>query len=154
MVLFNTIEMILQENNTTKIQLKKWYKNPAGQHYKKIILDLFKDSGYQLSFEPGRSLIAEAGVLITKVIRNKKTKDKHFIKFIPDFRALWLDNWIDGPSAIGSEKGIPISIKSTPFCGNCCIKLRELSKSGSPAVKNIPRAFLLFFLSWLKVSYT
>ena len=47
--------------------------------YKKIILDLFKDSDYQLSFEPGRSLIAEAGVLITKVIRNKKTKDKHFI---------------------------------------------------------------------------
>ena len=39
MVLFNTIEMILQENNTTKTQLKKWYKNPAGQHYKKIILN-------------------------------------------------------------------------------------------------------------------
>ena len=39
MVLFNTIEMILQENNTTKTQLKKWYKSPAGQHYRKIILN-------------------------------------------------------------------------------------------------------------------
>ena len=39
MVLFNTIEMILQENNTTKTQLKKWYKSPAGQHYIKIILN-------------------------------------------------------------------------------------------------------------------
>ena len=47
--------------------------------YKRIILDLFNGTDYKLSFEPGRSLIAEAGVLITKVIRNKKTKDKNFI---------------------------------------------------------------------------
>ena len=39
MVLFNTIEMILKENNTTKTQLKKWYKSPAGQHYRKTILN-------------------------------------------------------------------------------------------------------------------
>ncbi len=52
---------------------------PDFSNYKKIVLDLFEKSDYQLSFEPGRSLIAEAGVLITKVIRNKKTKDKHFI---------------------------------------------------------------------------
>ncbi|MDC3116657.1 diaminopimelate decarboxylase [Alphaproteobacteria bacterium] len=52
---------------------------PDFNNYKKIILDLFKESDYQLSFEPGRSLIAEAGVLITRVIRNKKTKEKNFI---------------------------------------------------------------------------
>ncbi len=52
---------------------------PDFGNYRKIILDIFKDTDYKLSFEPGRSLIAEAGVLITKVIRNKKTKDKHFI---------------------------------------------------------------------------
>ena len=39
MVLFNSTTMILQENNNTKVQLKKWYKEPAGQHYKKIITD-------------------------------------------------------------------------------------------------------------------
>jgi len=39
MVLFNSIEMILQENNNTKVQLKKWYKNPAGQYFKKILFD-------------------------------------------------------------------------------------------------------------------
>ncbi len=54
-------------------------KNPDFDTYKKIISDLFLGSEYQLSFEPGRSLIAEAGVLITKVIRNKKNKDKNFI---------------------------------------------------------------------------
>ena len=52
---------------------------PDFNNYKKIILNLFKESDYGLSFEPGRSLIAEAGILITKVIRNKKTKEKNFI---------------------------------------------------------------------------
>ena len=37
MVLFNSIEMIFQENNNTKLQLKEWYKQASGQHFKKII---------------------------------------------------------------------------------------------------------------------
>ena len=52
---------------------------PDFSRYKKIISDLFMDSNYKLSFEPGRSLIAEAGILVTKVIRNKRTTDKNFI---------------------------------------------------------------------------
>jgi len=58
------------------------YKNnvePNYSDYKKIVNNLFLKSGYKLSFEPGRSLIAQAGILVTKVIRNKKTKDKNFI---------------------------------------------------------------------------
>ena len=54
-------------------------KNPDFDTYKKIISELFLNSEYKLSFEPGRSLIAEAGILVTKVIRNKKIKDKNFI---------------------------------------------------------------------------
>ncbi len=54
-------------------------KNPDFDTYKKVISDLFTDSEYKLSFEPGRSLIAEAGILVTNVIRNKKNKDKNFI---------------------------------------------------------------------------
>ena len=54
-------------------------KKPDFNAYKKIISDLFLKSDYKLSFEPGRSLIAEAGILITKVIRNKKNKNKNFI---------------------------------------------------------------------------
>ncbi len=54
-------------------------KRPDFDAYEKIISDLFLDTEYKLSFEPGRSLIAEAGVLITKVIRNKKNKEKNFI---------------------------------------------------------------------------
>ena len=54
-------------------------EKPNFDDYKKIISELFLNSDYKLSFEPGRSLVAEAGVLITKVIRNKTNKDKNFI---------------------------------------------------------------------------
>ena len=54
-------------------------KKPDFIAYKKVISDIFLKSDYQLSFEPGRILIAEAGVLITKVIRNKKNKEKKFV---------------------------------------------------------------------------
>ena len=37
MVLFNSIEMIFQENNNTKQQLKEWYKQASGQHFKRLI---------------------------------------------------------------------------------------------------------------------
>ena len=54
-------------------------KSPNFNAYKKIILELFLESNYKLSFEQGRSLIAQAGILITKVIRTKKTNEKNFI---------------------------------------------------------------------------
>ena len=54
-------------------------ETPDFNEYKKIISNLFANTDYELSFEPGRSLIAEAGILITKVIRNKETIDKNFI---------------------------------------------------------------------------
>jgi len=54
-------------------------KKPDFDNYRKIISKIFLNSGYELSFEPGRSLIAEAGILITKVIRNKENKSKNFI---------------------------------------------------------------------------
>jgi diaminopimelate decarboxylase len=54
-------------------------KSPNFSNYKSIISDLFTNTDYKLNFEPGRSLIAEAGILITKVIRNKWTKDKNLI---------------------------------------------------------------------------
>ena len=54
-------------------------KNPDFDNYKKIISKIFLNSDYELSFEPGRSLIAEAGILITKVIRNKENRGKNFI---------------------------------------------------------------------------
>ncbi|RUM57405.1 MAG: diaminopimelate decarboxylase [Persephonella sp.] len=44
-----------------------------------LILPIVKETGLQLILEPGRSLIGEAGALITQVIFTKNKKDKHFI---------------------------------------------------------------------------
>ena len=47
--------------------------------YGKTISDVFKGHNYGLSIEPGRSLVANSGILLTKVIYLKKTKSKNFI---------------------------------------------------------------------------
>ena len=47
--------------------------------YGKTISDVFKGHNYSLSIEPGRSLVANSGILLTKVIYLKKTKSKNFI---------------------------------------------------------------------------
>ena len=47
--------------------------------YGKIISDVFKGYDYSLSVEPGRSLVANSGILLTKVIYLKKTMSKNFI---------------------------------------------------------------------------
>ena len=47
--------------------------------YGKTISEVFKGYDYSLSIEPGRSLVANSGILLTKVIYLKKTKSKNFI---------------------------------------------------------------------------
>ena len=47
--------------------------------YGQTISDVFKGHDYNLSIEPGRSLVANSGILLTKVIYLKKTKSKNFI---------------------------------------------------------------------------
>ncbi|MGC8868416.1 MAG: diaminopimelate decarboxylase [Sulfurihydrogenibium sp.] len=43
------------------------------------VLPIVRQTGLKLILEPGRSLIAQAGALITKVIFVKDKKDKHFV---------------------------------------------------------------------------
>ena len=47
--------------------------------FSKALNEVFKNEEFQLSVEPGRSLIAESGVLLTKVIRTKSTNYKNFL---------------------------------------------------------------------------
>ena len=47
--------------------------------FSKALYEVFKNNEFQLSVEPGRSLIAESGVLLTKVIRTKSTNYKNFL---------------------------------------------------------------------------
>ena len=47
--------------------------------FSKALNEVFKNEDFRLSIEPGRSLIAESGVLLTKVIRTKSTNLKNFL---------------------------------------------------------------------------
>ena len=45
----------------------------------KALNEVFNNKEFRLSVEPGRSLIAESGILLTKVIRTKSTNHKNFL---------------------------------------------------------------------------
>ncbi len=46
---------------------------------KKITEKIFHNKKYEICFEPGRSLIADSGILVTKVIRTKNSRRKSFL---------------------------------------------------------------------------
>jgi len=57
------------------------YKNeipPTFKEYSKIVYKLLKDKNIKIIFEPGRALVANIGVLITKIEYIKKNEDKKF----------------------------------------------------------------------------
>ncbi|NCF49251.1 MAG: diaminopimelate decarboxylase [Bacteroidetes bacterium] len=47
--------------------------------YGALVSSIFKDSGFNLGFEPGRSIVANNGVLLTRVIYVKEGNNKRFI---------------------------------------------------------------------------
>ena len=49
------------------------------EEYIKIIMKYFNDFSGKIIIEPGRSIIGNAGIFLTKIIRIKKTKNKNFI---------------------------------------------------------------------------
>ena len=57
------------------------YKNetpPTFKEYSMIVHKLLKDKNIKIIFEPGRALVANAGVLITKIEYIKQNEDKRF----------------------------------------------------------------------------
>ena len=53
--------------------------DPDFAEYGKMVNQLFSKQGYRLGFEPGRSIVANCGSLITKVIYVKRGINKRFI---------------------------------------------------------------------------
>jgi len=43
------------------------------------VMPLFKDNNYNLILEPGRSIVGNAGIFVTRVLYTKKTPEKEFI---------------------------------------------------------------------------
>jgi diaminopimelate decarboxylase len=52
---------------------------PAAVVYAERIVPLLKDRGLEILFEPGRSIAANAGVLLTKVLYTKTSGDRRFV---------------------------------------------------------------------------
>src|SRR5699024_55613 len=61
----------------------------------------------------------------------------------PPDRARTFAAWITGPSAVGSEKGIPSSIRSAPASSMAYTSFSVTSKDGSPQVMKGMNAFSL-----------
>ncbi len=45
----------------------------------KILTKLFLNTNFKISIEPGRSILADSGILVSRVIRTKKTLNKKFL---------------------------------------------------------------------------
>ncbi|MBM4250384.1 MAG: diaminopimelate decarboxylase [Deltaproteobacteria bacterium] len=52
---------------------------PSVQSYAATLIDEIKSTGLSLIIEPGRSLVGNIGILLTRVINVKKTPDRHFV---------------------------------------------------------------------------
>ncbi|HLL52340.1 MAG TPA: diaminopimelate decarboxylase [Myxococcaceae bacterium] len=52
---------------------------PTPAEYAKVVLSAIRGLGATLVLEPGRVLVGNAGVLLTRVIYNKRTPAKHFV---------------------------------------------------------------------------
>ncbi len=54
-------------------------KSPDGGSFLKAVLPILKETGCNISIQPGRSIIANAGVLLTKVLYRKVSGEKTFV---------------------------------------------------------------------------
>ena len=54
-------------------------KNPSREEYARMVSQLVKPLGLHLLLEPGRSIIASAGILLTRVIYTKRNRGKSFV---------------------------------------------------------------------------
>jgi diaminopimelate decarboxylase len=54
-------------------------KTPAREDYARVVAECVRPLGLHLLLEPGRSIIASAGILLTKVIYTKRNRGKTFV---------------------------------------------------------------------------
>lgn len=54
-------------------------KAPTPQEFAKVLLPLLEELKYKIILEPGRAVIGNTGILVTKVLYVKKTEEKNFV---------------------------------------------------------------------------
>ena len=60
------------------ISYKKGEKQLNLKHYAKLVNKFVKNKNSKIIFEPGRSIVGDAGLLVTKILNIKNSGDKNF----------------------------------------------------------------------------
>ena len=94
------------------------------------IEDKINHQTYLVEMKPINLNIKWGGAGVIIVTRELDFKTSDYLVISPFANAIALVSCITGPSAIGSEKGIPTSMKSTPFDCNTKICSVVLSNVG------------------------
>ena len=107
-----------------------YYKDAAAppiEAYAKAVVPLLRGKGYRLALEPGRVIVGNAGVLLTRVLYRKHSGDKRFVivdaamndlirpSLYGSYHRIWP---VAGapPPPLGSEPDLPLHDVVGPVC--------------------------------------
>ncbi len=93
---------------------------PSPAELAEKVLAILKPLGCEILFEPGRSIIAETGALITKVIYVKKSRDKNFIVVDAGMNDLIRPSLYDAYHQIVALKQLDGELEQSDVVGPIC----------------------------------
>ena len=107
-----------------------YYKDtsaPPIEAYAKAVLPLLRGKGYRLALEPGRVIVGNAGVLLTRVLYRKVSGDRRFVivdaamndlirpSLYGSYHRIWPVRG-DPPPPLGTEPDLPLHDVVGPVC--------------------------------------
>ena len=107
-----------------------WYRDAAAPEiaaYAKAMVPVLRDSGFRLILEPGRVIVGNAGVLLTRVLYRKTSGDKRFVitdaamsdlirpSLYGSYHRIWPVAG-DPPPPLGTEPDLPLHDIVGPVC--------------------------------------
>jgi diaminopimelate decarboxylase len=107
-----------------------WYRDasaPPIADYAKAVVPLLRGRGFRVALEPGRFLVGNAGVLLTRVLYRKSSGDKRFLivdaamndLLRPSLYGAYHRIWPavgDAPPPLGTEPALPMHDVVGPVC--------------------------------------
>ncbi len=104
---------------------------PTPADYARTILGAVADTGATLVFEPGRSIVGNAGVLLTRVLFRKKTEARHFVVVDAGMNDLMRPALYDahhGLWPLTQRRGKPVEVDVVgPVCESTDVLARQRS---------------------------
>lgn len=102
---------------------------PSPEEYARATLSAVGDTGATLVFEPGRVVVGNAGLLVTRVLFRKKTSAKHFVVVDAGMNDLMRPALYDahhGVQPLVQRRGKPVEVDVVgPVCESTDVLARE-----------------------------